>query len=196
MAVFATAFAPSRSIRVLCLTSHPPRKLVRMSDPQQPPHTSQPGYQQPGHQQQAGQQQPDYQQQPGQPVGYPATFVPSQSGYPSPAYNSASAQGPGNALSRTAFFLAIAAAVLGWIFMLATPLLVSTASYGYGLYQVLSTTFSILTLILGTLAFVLGLIAARRGAQPVLAGIAIGVGAVEVLGTLLSFIVSFIYAVL
>jgi|GEM_PF-3109321 len=145
-----------------------------MSDPQQPPYAPQPD------------QPPSAY---GQSSGYPAG-----TGFSTPGYGAAPAQA--STLGRTAFIIAVVTAALGLLFVLANPFLIPGMRYGYAIYQLVSFGRSILGLALGALALILGVIAARRGAQPVLAGIAIGVGAVEVLGVLASFFVTLIYTVI
>ncbi|MGB3373698.1 MAG: hypothetical protein WBA87_00980, partial [Microbacterium sp.] len=121
--------------------------------------------------------------------GYPAG-----TGFSTPGYGAAPAMT--STLGRTAFIIAVIAAAVGLLFVLANPFLMSGIRGGYAIYQLVSFGRSILGLALGALALILGVIAARRGAQPVLAGIAIGVGAVEVLGLLASFFVTLIYSVI
>ncbi|MDQ0614854.1 hypothetical protein QF046_002495 [Microbacterium sp. W4I4] len=153
-----------------------------MSDPQQPPYAPQPD-----------QPSTPYGQtaygQPAQPSGYPLG-----TGFSTPGYGSAPAET--STLGRTAFIIAVIAAAIGLLFVLANPFLIPSMRDGYAIYQIVSFGRSILGLALGALALILGIIAARRGAQPVLAGIAIGVGGVEVLGVVTSFLVTLIYTVI
>lgn len=148
-----------------------------MSDPQQPPSAPQPD------------QPASPYGQPGQPSGYPASI-----GFSTPGYGAAPSAS--STLGRTAFIIAVITAALGLFFVLANPVLLPSMRGGYAVFQLLSAGRSLLGLVLGTLALILGIVAARRHAQPVLAGIAIGVGGVEVLGVLASFFVTLIYTVI
>lgn len=148
-----------------------------MSDPQQPPYAPQPD------------QPASPYGQPGQPSGYPSSI-----GFSTPGYGAAPAAS--STLGRTAFIIAVITAALGLFFVLANPFLLPSMRGGYAVFQLLSAGRSLLGLVLGTLALILGIVAARRHAQPVLAGIAIGVGGVEVLGVLASFFVTLIYTVI
>lgn len=148
-----------------------------MSDPQQPPYAPQPD------------QPASPYGQPGQPSGYPSSI-----GFSTPGYGAAPAAS--STLGRTAFIIAVITAAVGLLFVLANPFLLPSMRGGYAVFQLLSAGRSLLGLVLGTLALILGIVAARRHAQPVLAGIAIGVGGVEVLGVLASFFVTLIYTVI
>ena len=145
-----------------------------MSDPQQPPYAPQP--------ENAG---PPY----AQPAGYPATI-----GFSTPGYGAAPVAS--STLGRTAFIVALITAALGVFFTLSTPVLITGMDGDHAIWHVLSTARAIVGLALGALALILGIIAARRGAQPVLAGIAIGVGGIEVLGLFASFFVNLVYTVI
>lgn len=153
-----------------------------MSDPQQPPSAPQPDLPAASY----GQPAPG---QPAQPSDYPLGTGFSTPGYgPAPAASST--------LGRTAFIIALVTAAVGLLFVLANPFLIPGMRDGYAIYQIVSFGRSVLGLALGALALILGVIAARRHAQPVLAGIAIGVGGVEVLGVLCSFFVTLMYTVI
>lgn len=157
-----------------------------MSDPQQPPYPPRPGqssspFEQPG--------------QPGVPAAHAAASDhPVAYGYTSPDDGASAAST--STLGRTAFIVAVVMAAIGLLLVLANPFFLPSMRDGYALYQVIALGRSVLGLVLGALALILGIIAARRRAQPVLAGIAIGVGAVEVLGVLSSFLVTLVYTVL
>jgi hypothetical protein len=157
-----------------------------MSDPQQPQQPAQPNQPPYG--------QPEPVQSPyAQPVasqGYPAP-----TGYPQPGYGVAPASGPGS-LGRTAFIIALITAALGLLFVIMSPIVIAGMRGQYGLYEVISLARSVLGLALGATALILGIIAARRGSQPVLAGIAIGVGGVEALGIVFSLLSNLLYGVL
>ncbi|BDZ40182.1 hypothetical protein [Microbacterium suwonense] len=142
-----------------------------MSDPQQPA-------------------QPPYANQHGQHQQVPANAYGLH-----PYASSPTAAGAGS-LGRTAFIFAVITAVLGLLFAMATPFVISGLRAEPVIYQLFTLMHSILSLVLGALALILGIVAARRGSQPVLAGIAIGVGAIEVLGTLTGFVSSLMFSVL
>jgi hypothetical protein len=145
-----------------------------MSDPQQPPYAPQPD-------------------QPAPPYGQSSGF-PTGTGFSTPGYGAAPAMT--STLGRTAFIIAVITAAIGLLFVLANPFLIPSMREGYAIYQLISFGRSIVGLVLGALALTLGIVAGRRHAQPVLAGIAIGVGALEVLGVLSSFFVALLYTVI
>ena len=161
-----------------------------MSDPQQPQpaQPNQPPYAQP-----APTQSPYA--QPAASQGYPAPAGYPQAAGPQPGYGAAPASGPGS-LGRTAFIIALVTAALGLLFVILSPIIIAGMRGQYGLYEVISLVRSVLGLALGVTALILGVIAARRGSQPVLAGIAIGVGGVEALGVVFSLLSNLMYGVL
>ncbi len=161
-----------------------------MSDPQQPQpaQPNQPPYAQP-----APTQSPYA--QPATSQGYPAPAGYPQAAGPQPGYGAAPASGPGS-LGRTAFIIALVTAALGLLFVILSPIIIAGMRGQYGLYEVISLVRSVLGLALGVTALILGVIAARRGSQPVLAGIAIGVGGVEALGVVFSLLSNLMYGVL
>ena len=161
-----------------------------MSDPQQPQpaQPNQPPYAQP-----APTQSPYA--QPAASQGYPAPAGYPQAAGPQPGYGVAPASGPGS-LGRTAFIIALVTAALGLLFVILSPIIIAGMRGQYGLYEVISLVRSVLGLALGVTALILGVIAARRGSQPVLAGIAIGVGGVEALGVVFSLLSNLLYGVL
>lgn len=161
-----------------------------MSDPQQPQpaQPNQPPYAQP-----APTQSPYA--QPAASQGYPAPAGYPQAAGPQPGYGVAPASGPGS-LGRTAFIIALVTAALGLLFVILSPIVIAGMRGQYGLYEVISLVRSVLGLALGVTALILGVIAARRGSQPVLAGIAIGVGGVEALGVVFSLLSNLMYGVL
>jgi len=161
-----------------------------MSDPQQPQpaQPNQPPYAQP-----APMQSPYA--RPAASQGYPAPAGYPQAAGPQPGYGAAPASGPGS-LGRTAFIIALVTAALGLLFVILSPIIIAGMRGQYGLYEVISLVRSVLGLALGVTALILGVIAARRGSQPVLAGIAIGVGGVEALGVVFSLLSNLMYGVL
>lgn len=155
-----------------------------MSDRQQP---AQPPYaNQPSRYQQGRQQDP--------------TPQPDAAGlHPANAYAHhpyASSPTAASSLGRTAFIIAVITAALGLLFAMATPFVITGLRAEPVIYQLFTLMHSILGLVLGALALILGIVAARRGSQRVLAGIAIGVGAIEVLGTLTGFASNLMFSVL
>ena len=95
---------------------------------------------------------------------------------------------PGRGLGILAIVLGLIPVVFGSILPFTYSSLYSTfASAGLGL---LTGASSLLTLILGAAAIVVGAIAARRSGGAIPGGIGIGLGAGLVLSTLLSFVVS------
>ena len=162
-----------------------------MSDPQQPQQPAQPNQPPYG---QPGPVQSPY-AQPGASQGYPAPAGYPQTAGPQPGYGVAPASGPGS-LGRTAFIIALITAALGLLFVIMSPIVIAGMRGQYGLYEVISLARSVLGLALGATALILGIIAARRGSQPVLAGIAIGVGGVEALGVVFSLLSNLLHGVL
>jgi len=132
-----------------------------------------------------GQQQPggDY------PVpGYPGT------GYPGTGYPARPAAS-GKALGRTALIIALIAFAVGVLGSFLYPLLYGAFSYSSGFsYGIISGVTGFLVLVGSTVALILGLMAIRRPGSPVLAGIAIGIAASEIAGTVISWISSLFYA--
>lgn len=194
--------------------SAPPAASALPADPQYPaapPYgTPQPPYGQQAPQQQAPQQQAPQQQAP----QYPGTST-SQSAYPHPgaaAYGSAQqpAYGAGpaptrpagssNTLARVAFIIALAVAAIGALQVLIQPFLLSSigyySGYGDGGYGIFTLLFGVVTFLASAAALVLGLIAVRRPGSQVFAGVAIGVGGVQLLGIVLAWISSLFYAFL
>lgn len=161
-----------------------------MSDPQQPQpaQPNQPPYAQPEPAQSPYAQLATSQGYPA-PAGYP------QATGPQPGYGVAPASGPGS-LGRTAFIIALVTAALGLLFVIMSPIIIAGMRGQYGLYEVISLVRSVVGLALGATALILGVIAARRRSQPVLAGIAIGVGGVEALGVVFSLLSNLMYGVL
>ncbi|MDT0157971.1 hypothetical protein Q9R19_10085 [Microbacterium sp. ARD32] len=170
--------------------SDPQQAQPEQAQPQQPHQTeyAQPPYVQPAQQ---GYPQQSYPQQT-YAQGYPQQGYPQQS-YPQQGYAAPASAG---SLGRTAFIIALVAAGIGLIFTLITPIVIMNLRGQYGLYETVSIARSLLGLVLGAIALILGLIAARRGAQPVLAGVAIGIGGIEVLSTVLGFVTNLMYGLL
>lgn len=142
-----------------------------------------------------GQQQPggDY-PVPGYPVpGYPGTGYPA-AGYPAAGYPARPAASS-KALGRTALIIALIAFAVGVLGSFLYPLLYGAFSYSSGFsYGIISGVTGFLVLVGSTVALILGLMAIRRPGSPVLAGIAIGIAASEIAGTVISWISSLFYA--
>lgn len=131
--------------------------------------------------------------------GYPPSGAPyspaaqqyAAAGYPAYAPKPAAS---GQALGRTALIVALITFGIGLVATFLFPILYSTLGYSYGLsYGVFNGVTSFLVLVGSAIALVLGLIAIRRPGSPVLAGIAIGIAASEIAGTLISWISSLFY---
>ena len=161
-----------------------------MSEPQQPPlpphvpgdhgyppAAPQPAYP-PAHTPQASYPQPGYPQ-----VGQ------AQPGYP--AYGTPASAAPGNPLGRAAFLIALITFGIGLLGTVAGPLLYFTT--GFGAIEIISGASGLITLLGYGTALVLGIIALRRAAPHLLAGIAIGIAGSGVVGTAVAWIATFLY---
>ncbi|MDQ0645968.1 hypothetical protein QFZ53_000164 [Microbacterium natoriense] len=170
------------------------------------PYSPQQPYQQPA---QPYQQQPYAQPQSpaldGAPQGHPGAapqhFGQQQPGgdYPVPGYPGtgypARPAASGKALGRTALIIALIAFAVGVLGSFLYPLLYGAFSYSSGFsYGIISGVTGFLVLVGSTVALILGLMAIRRPGSPVLAGIAIGIAASEIAGTVISWISSLFYA--
>ena len=183
--------------------SAPPAASALPADPQYPAA--------PPYGQQAPQQAPAYGQQQAQPYGqaapqgaythpgaasYAATQQPAYGASPAPAR----AAGSSNTLARVAFIIALAVAAIGALQVLIQPFLLSSigyySGYGDGGYGIFTLLFGVVTFLASAAALVLGLIAVRRPGGQVFAGVAIGVGGVQLLGIILGWISSLFYAFL
>lgn len=129
-----------------------------------------------------------------QPLGSQQSAAPSYAAAGYPAYApkpAASAQ----ALGRTALIIALVTFGIGLLATFLFPILYSTVGYSYNLsYSLFNGVASFLTIAGSAAALILGLIAIRRPGSPVLAGIAIGLAASEIAGTVVSWISSLFYA--
>lgn len=127
---------------------------------------------------------------PAQPYGTP----PAWGGQPHPPSVTAPETPPsGRATGRIAFILALAALAIGFLTMLSFPLVVRL-SYDASAIGVFSAIGNGLVLIIAVVALILGLIAVKRSGSHVLAGIAIGVAAAEILGIVVSWMSNLFYA--
>ncbi len=195
--------------------SAPPAASALPADPQYPaapPYGQQAPQQAPAYgQQQAPQQAPAYSQPQAQPYGqaapqgaYPHPGAASYAATQQPAYGAspapALAAGSSNTLARVAFIIALAVAAIGALQVLIQPFLLSSigyySGYGDGGYGIFTLLFGVVTFLASAAALVLGLIAVRRPGGQVFAGVAIGVGGVQLLGIILGWISSLFYAFL
>jgi len=183
--------------------SAPPAASALPADPQYPAA--------PPYGQQAPQQAPAYGQPQAQPYGqaapqggYPHPGAASYAAAQQPAYGAspapARAAGSSNTLARVAFIIALAVAAIGALQVLIQPFLLSSigyySGYGDGGYGIFTLLFGVVTFLASAAALVLGLIAVRRPGGQVFAGVAIGVGGVQLLGIILGWISSLFYAFL
>ena len=104
-----------------------------------------------------------------------------------------SAAGPGNPLARTAFIVALVVAAVGALQVLLQPFVLASFSYDAGNFGVFSFLFGVIIFLGSAAALVLGLIAIRRPGGQVLAGIAIGVGGVQLFGIVLGWMSSLFF---
>ncbi|PRB07121.1 hypothetical protein CQ047_14240 [Microbacterium sp. MYb72] len=127
----------------------------------------------------------------GHPVGapHPGQFPTSgPAGPPSPPTSS-------GALGRTAFIIALVGLVVGTLSTIAYPLASSLLDYSTPISMgVLSALIGVITLAAAGVALALGLAALRRPGPRVLAGIAIGIAAAELFGTVVSWLSTLVYS--
>lgn len=135
----------------------------------------------------AAPQYPSSPQTPQQSYGQP------QYGQPPSGQQRPSASGSSNPLARTAFIVALVVAAVGVLQILMQPFVLASFSYDASSYGVFSFLFAVIVFLGSAAALVLGLIAARRAGGQVLAGIAIGVGGVQLIGVVLGWIASTFY---
>ncbi len=130
------------------------------------------------------------------PQAYPAStqgYPVAQPGYPAYA---APARTGGNGLGRAAFLIAVITFGINLLTTLARPFLYFSGGdygYGYGVGSFLDGAVAVLSFLAYGFALVLGIIAARRAAPHLFAGIAIGISGVGVLGVLFTWISTFFY---
>lgn len=153
-----------------------------MSEPQQPP--AQPHGTPPEH---AGSHYPSQQPQPGQPYGghaYPAQPYPAQQ-RPAPSRSSG--------LGRIAFLLAVLSLGIGLLVTLSYPLMYRMMGdpSAIGAFAAVGNG---LVLIIAVVGLILGLMSVRRPGPQILAGIAIGVTASQLVGIVISWASNLFYA--
>ncbi|KJL22206.1 hypothetical protein RN51_02086 [Microbacterium oxydans] len=155
--------------------------------------------------------------EPQQPSGPPAPHLPAAPQYPAaphPGGQTAAAPGPttpayvaptypappypphpvdtGNPLGRVAFLIAVIAFAVNLVVSLTAPFAYFAAD-GYGWYSVISGLVAAVSLVGYVLAFILGLVAVRRPAPHLLAGIAIGIAGVGAIGMVTTWASSLFY---
>ncbi|MFB4350503.1 hypothetical protein [Microbacterium sp. CR_7] len=140
-------------------------------------------YGQPGPAQPYGQPGQPY-EQPGQPYGQPGQPYP----YPGASSPTAPPASAGGGLGRLAFILALVSLAIGVLAALSLPIVIRTVDFSAPLYGAVSAVGNGLVLIVAVIALILGIVAVRRRGQQILAGIAIGIAASEILGILVGWI--------
>ncbi|CAH0185762.1 hypothetical protein SRABI76_01646 [Microbacterium oxydans] len=128
-----------------------------------------------------------------------APQYPTAPQYPAAPQNPATAQYPpaaqhpgatraaprqGNVLGRVAFIVALVTLAIGMLFSLARPLIYSVAQYTASAIGGLEALVGVVPLIGAVVALVLGLVALRRPAPHLLAGIAIGIAGSHILSAM------------
>ena len=164
---------------------HPPQPQSAPHQTQSAPHPPQPYGGPQGHPPETA----PYQRV-GHPVGapHPAQFPASvPSGPPSPPTSS-------GALGRTAFIIALVSLAVGTLSTIAYPLASSLLDLSTPISMgVLSALIGVITLAAAGFALALGLAALRRPGPRVLAGIAIGIAAAKLFGTVVSWLSTVVY---
>ncbi|MEN0024125.1 MAG: hypothetical protein AAGC61_12635 [Microbacterium sp.] len=131
--------------------------------------------------------------QPGQPYGQPGQPYgqPAQPGvYPGASTPTGAPASTGGALGRVAFIVALASLAVGVLVAVGTPVLLRAVDFSASAYGAILGVGNLLVLIVAVVALILGIVAVRRPGQQILAGIAIGIAASEVLGILVAWVSS------
>lgn len=123
-------------------------------------------------------------------VSIPAAPAGASTPFPAPAPPASSLSG---APGRLAFVVALAALAIGLLTTLAFPLIVRTIDDTSAI-GLLAGVANGLVLIAAVVALIIGLIAVKRPGAQVLAGIAIGIAAAEILGILVSWMSNLLFA--
>lgn len=171
-----------------------------MSEPQQPPaqpHGTPPDYAGSHHPAQPAPQQPPQQPQPPQPP-YDRQPHPGQP-YPGQPYAGQPYPGeqrppqPGAGLGRTAFLLALVSLAIGLVVTLSYPLMFRMTGdpSAIGAFSAIGNG---LVLVVAVVGLILGLMSVRRPGPQILAGIAIGITASELVGIVISWVSNLFYA--
>lgn len=148
-----------------------PQPTPQPTQPQHAPHDGQPH---------AGQPYPG-QQHAGQPYAgqpYPGEQSPAQ---------------PGAGLGRTAFLLALVSLAIGLVVTLSYPLMFRMTGdpFAIGAFSAIGNG---LVLVVAVVGLILGLMSVRRPGPKILAGIAIGVTASQLVGIVISWVSNLFYA--
>ena len=114
-------------------------------------------------------------------------YPPTGGAVPYPATAPGASARNGNPLGRVAFIIAVATFVISFIPTFARPFFYSM-SYGFDTGLLIDNVIGVIAFIAYAVALVLGVIAARRPAPHLLAGIAIGVAGTGVLGFVSAFV--------
>lgn len=114
-------------------------------------------------------------------------------GQPYPGSPTSPATSAGAPLGRLAFIVALGALGIALIVTIAYPVIIRTLAdtSSIGAFGAIGNG---LVLIVAIVALILGLMAVRRPAQQVLAGIAIGISAAQITGILVAWISNLFYA--
>lgn len=178
-----------------------------MSEPQQPPaqpHGTPPDYAGSHHPAQPAPQQPhpypQQQPQPPQPPQPPYDGQPHPGQpYPGQPYAGQPYPGeqrppqPGAGLGRTAFLLALVSLAIGLVVTLSYPLMFRMTGdpSAIGAFSAIGNG---LVLVVAVVGLILGLMSVRRPGPQILAGIAIGITASELVGIVISWVSNLFYA--
>lgn len=174
-----------------------------MSEPQQPPaqpHGTPPNYAGSHYPAQPGPAQPG-EAQPGQPhpgQAYPGQAYPGQA-YPGQAYPGQAYPGQqhpvpsGAGLGRVAFLLSLVSLAVGLVVSLSYPLMFRMTSdpSAIGAFSAIGTG---LVLVVAVVGLILGVMSVRRPGSQILAGIAIGITAAQLVGIIISWVSNLFYA--
>lgn len=87
-----------------------------------------------------------------------------------------------------AFIVALVSLASGVLVALSLPILISAVDFSAALYGAFAAVGNGLVLIVAIAALILGIVAVRRPGRQLLAGIAIGIAASEILGILMSWV--------
>ena len=114
-------------------------------------------------------------------------YPPTGGAVPYPAAAPGASARNGNPLGRVAFIIAVATFVISFIPTFARPFFYSM-SYGFDTGLLIDNVIGVIAFLAYAVALVLGVVAARRPAPHLLAGIAIGVAGTGVLGYVSAFV--------
>lgn len=149
-----------------------------------------PGYAQP---QAAGfgqQEAPSYPQQ-----GSASSPNPPAQAFSPQASSPYGAPSTADGLGRAAFILGLATIAVGLLGLIVNRLVLAALDYSsYGILGVVTVGTGLLVFALGAATLITGLIAIRRPGPKLLAGIAVGIGAARVAGSVISFIANLLYS--